>query len=121
MVIFGLLRRSLYILSGMAPESTAARVALWRALHAQIDAPPPVLDDQVGLRLIAPPDDWRRRPDMDPGFTRRFRASIVARALPRRARVQAEPRSSVSSLQSRCWRWLANPVSVRPGTCPRLF
>jgi methyltransferase (TIGR00027 family) len=64
----------------MAPESTAARVALWRALHARIDAPPPVLDDQVGLRLLAPPEDWVRRPDMDPGFTRPFRASIVARA-----------------------------------------
>jgi methyltransferase (TIGR00027 family) len=56
------------------------RVALWRALHAQIDPPPLVLKDEIGLRLLAPGDAWRQRPDMDPGFTRPFRASIVARA-----------------------------------------
>jgi len=67
-----------------APESTALRVALWRALHAQIDAPPHVLDDEVGLRLsgldLDPEKAWRKRPDMDPQGTLRFRASIVARA-----------------------------------------
>jgi methyltransferase (TIGR00027 family) len=64
----------------VAPESTAARVALWRALHVQVDPPPHVLEDEIGLRLIAPEDGWRNRPDMDPGFTSPFRASIVARA-----------------------------------------
>jgi methyltransferase (TIGR00027 family) len=39
-----------------------------------------VLEDEVGLRLLAPGDGWRRRPDMDPQGTRRSRASIVARA-----------------------------------------
>jgi methyltransferase (TIGR00027 family) len=39
-----------------------------------------VLHDEVGLRLVAPQEDWRHRPDMDPQFTRPFRASIVARA-----------------------------------------
>ena len=63
-----------------APDSTAARVALWRALHVQIDAPPHVLEDTVGLQLLAPPSDWQQRGDMDPQFTRPFRASIVARA-----------------------------------------
>jgi methyltransferase (TIGR00027 family) len=63
-----------------APENTAVRVALWRALHVQVDAPPHVLEDEIGLRLVAPEDDWRSRPDMDPQFTRLFRASIVARA-----------------------------------------
>src|SRR2546430_891002 len=63
-----------------APDSTAVRVALWRAMHVQIDPPPHVLEDEIGLRLVAPEDDWRRRPDMDPHFTSRFRASIVARA-----------------------------------------
>lgn len=63
-----------------APDSTAVRVALWRALHAQIDALPHVLEDEVGLRLVAPDDSWRRRPDMDSDFTKPFRASIVARA-----------------------------------------
>ena len=63
-----------------APDSTAVRVALWRALHTQIDAPPRIFEDEVGLRLVAPDEGWRRRPDMDADFTRPFRASIVARA-----------------------------------------
>lgn len=61
------------------PEDTAARVALWRALHVQADPPPHVFEDAVGLELIAPPAGWRERPDMSP-FTRPFRASILARA-----------------------------------------
>src|SRR5207253_4698780 len=56
------------------------RVALWRAMHVQVDAPPHVLEDEIGLKLVAPDNDWRHRPDMDPNFTRLFRASIVARA-----------------------------------------
>ncbi|KVL52438.1 class I SAM-dependent methyltransferase [Burkholderia territorii] len=63
-----------------APDSTAARVALWRALHVELDAPPHVLADEVGLRLLAPAPGWQQRGDMDPHFTRPFRASIVARA-----------------------------------------
>ena len=62
-----------------APDSTAVRVALWRALHVEVDSPPHVLVDEVGLKLAAPDDGWRSRPDMSP-FTRPFRASIVARA-----------------------------------------
>jgi methyltransferase (TIGR00027 family) len=61
------------------PENTALRVALWRALHVEVDAPPHVLQDKVGLQLAAPDEGWRSRPDMSP-FTRPFRASIVARA-----------------------------------------
>ena len=56
------------------------RVALWRAMHALVDAPPHVIEDQIGLRLADPPDGWRERPDMDPVFTSGFRGSIVARA-----------------------------------------
>ncbi|HEX5461641.1 MAG TPA: class I SAM-dependent methyltransferase [Steroidobacteraceae bacterium] len=63
-----------------APDNTAVRVALWRALHMEVDSPPHVLEDDIGLRLVAPDDAWRRRPDMDPVFTRPFRASILARA-----------------------------------------
>ncbi len=63
-----------------APDSTAVRVALWRAMHVQIDPPPHVLEDEIGLRLVAPDASWRQRPDMDPQFTRSFRASIVARS-----------------------------------------
>src|SRR5689334_15544409 len=62
-----------------SPDNTAVRVALWRALHVAIDPPPHVLEDEVGLRLAAPEDGWRNRPDMSP-FTKPFRASIVARA-----------------------------------------
>jgi methyltransferase (TIGR00027 family) len=62
------------------PESTAARVALWRALHVELDAPPHVLADSVGLALLAPPESWRERGDMHPQGTRGYRASIVARA-----------------------------------------
>ena len=62
------------------PDHTAVRVALWRAMHAQVDAPPHVLEDEVGLRLAAPADGWRDRPDMDPVFTGGFRGAIVARA-----------------------------------------
>ena len=64
----------------VAPDSTAARVALWRALHVEADPPPHVLEDEIGLKLLAPDTDWRGRGDMDPQFTRPFRASIVARA-----------------------------------------
>src|ERR1700723_726204 len=63
-----------------AAEGTAVRVALWRAMHVRIDPPPHVLEDEVGLRLAAPDDEWRARPDMDPDGTRWFRAGIVARA-----------------------------------------
>ena len=63
-----------------APDSTAARVALWRALHVEADPPPHVLKDEIGLKLLAPDNDWRHRGDMDLQFTRPFRASIVARA-----------------------------------------
>jgi methyltransferase (TIGR00027 family) len=61
------------------PDSTAVRVALWRALHVETDPPPHVLEDEVGLKLAALEDGWRSRPDMSP-FTRPFRASILARA-----------------------------------------
>jgi methyltransferase (TIGR00027 family) len=62
------------------PDNTAVRTALWRALHVQIDDPPHVFEDEIGLALAAPEPGWRQRPDMDPRFTSRFRASIVARA-----------------------------------------
>jgi len=63
-----------------APDSTAVRVALWRALHLEVDAAPHILEDTVGLQLADPDKGWRSRGDMDPQFTRTFRASIVARA-----------------------------------------
>lgn len=63
-----------------AADSTAVRVALWRAMHVRVDPPPHVLEDEIGLRLADPDDGWQSRPDMAPRFTSGFRASIVARA-----------------------------------------
>lgn len=64
----------------LQPDSTAVRVALWRALHVEVDPPPHVLADLLGLALAAPDAGWRERPDMNPQFIKAFRASIVARA-----------------------------------------
>lgn len=61
------------------PEHTAVRVALWRALHVQVDTPPHILTDEIGLRLVGE-DHWRDRPDMNPEFSKQMRASIVGRA-----------------------------------------
>jgi methyltransferase (TIGR00027 family) len=63
----------------VAPDDTAVRVALWRALHVEADPPPHVFEDTLGLKLAAPNDGWQKRGDMS-AFTRPFRASIVARA-----------------------------------------
>jgi methyltransferase (TIGR00027 family) len=63
----------------LEPENTAVRVALWRALHLEADAPPHVFEDNIGSKLVAPEQGWQGRPDMSP-FTRPFRASIIARA-----------------------------------------
>src|ERR1700677_1174844 len=49
-------------------------------MHVQVDTPPHVLEDEVGLQLAAPDDGWRSRPDMHPEGTSPFRAAIVARA-----------------------------------------
>jgi methyltransferase (TIGR00027 family) len=49
-------------------------------MHVLVDAPPHVLEDEIGLRMVAPDNGWRARPDMDPAGTRGFRAAIVARA-----------------------------------------
>ncbi|ARF53098.1 class I SAM-dependent methyltransferase [Streptomyces gilvosporeus] len=63
-----------------APDNTAVRTALWRAMHLQIDPPPHMVEDEIGLQLAAPGDEWRARPDMDPQATSGFRAAIIARA-----------------------------------------
>ncbi len=61
-------------------DRTAVRVAMWRAMHVQVDPAPHVFEDEIGLRLVAPEEGWRRRPDMAAQATSRARASIVARA-----------------------------------------
>ena len=62
-----------------APEHTAVRVALWRALHVKIDNKPHVFTDEVGAKLVAE-ENWQNRPDMNPDFSKSMRASIVGRA-----------------------------------------
>jgi len=42
-----------------APDSSAVRVALWRALHVRQDPPPHVFEDEIGLRLAAPDEGWQ--------------------------------------------------------------
>lgn len=64
----------------ISPEKTAVRVALWRAMHLQVDPPPHILSDDIGIKLLAPDAGWQKRPDMSANGTRRARASIVARA-----------------------------------------
>lgn len=66
--------------ANLAPDSTAVRVALWRAMHVESDPPPHVLVDEIGLKLVAPDEDWRQRPDMNVEHMGPFRASILARA-----------------------------------------
>jgi len=61
------------------PEHTAVRVALWRALHVEVDEPPHVLKDQVGSQIVGE-ENWRARPDMALDFSKPMRASIVGRA-----------------------------------------
>ncbi|WP_407485620.1 class I SAM-dependent methyltransferase [Elizabethkingia miricola] len=60
------------------PDNTAIRTALWRAFHTQTDAEPHILEDTVGLQLIAPEQGWQERPDIK--YTQRLRASVVARS-----------------------------------------
>ena len=61
-----------------APDGTAVRVALWRAMHVQVDPPPHVLEDEIGLRPAAPDNGWRHRPDMDLAATSRSRPPAPA-------------------------------------------
>ena len=108
-----------------APDSTAVRVALWRAMHLQVDAPPHVLEDEIGLALAAPDEGWRERPDMDPDGTRPFRAPIVARARFIEDLVEQEGRRAASAqyvilgagLDSFAQRRPA--VAVAPAPCSR--
>ena len=60
------------------PDNTAIRTALWRAFHTQADSEPHILEDTVGLQLIAPEEGWQERPDIK--YTQRLRASVVARS-----------------------------------------
>jgi methyltransferase (TIGR00027 family) len=64
----------------IGPDSTAVRVALWRAQHVQIDPEPHLLEDEIGLTLAAPTNGWRNRPDMKGPAAVRYRASVVIRA-----------------------------------------
>jgi hypothetical protein len=49
-------------------------------MHVRVDLPPHVLEDEIGLKLVAPDQSWRQRPDMDPHNLSRARASVVSRA-----------------------------------------
>lgn len=66
------------IMTTNKPDNTALRTALWRALHVLTDDKPYIIEDSIGYDLIKPDKDWQERPDMK--YTKRLRASIVARA-----------------------------------------
>ncbi len=85
-----------------AADVTAVRVAVWRALHVEVDPLPHVLEDKIGLQIAAPDDGWRRRRDMDRGATSRARAAIVARA--RHAVPAADGGSSMTPTDPDAWR-----------------
>lgn len=61
------------------PDTSAVRTALWRALHVQVDDPPHLVEDEIGLALVDPGASWRDRADMHPVRTRPQRAAIAAR------------------------------------------
>ncbi len=63
----------------VAPDSSAVRTALWRALHMELDSPPHLIEDDIGLALAEPQAGWRDRPDMHPVGTAGYRAALVAR------------------------------------------
>jgi methyltransferase (TIGR00027 family) len=63
----------------VAPEHTAVRTALWRALHLLIDPPPHVFSDDLGAKLVGE-NNWTNRPDMNADFSKSMRASITGRA-----------------------------------------
>jgi hypothetical protein len=44
----------------------AVRTASWRALHREVDSPPHVFEDRVGVLLAAPEEGWRNRSDIGP-------------------------------------------------------
>ena len=60
------------------PDNSAVRTALWRAVHLQVDEKPYIIEDEVGLRLVAPEEGWQQEPDIK--YSKRLRASILARA-----------------------------------------
>lgn len=62
------------------PDGTAIIVALWRAAHLEVDDPPPILEDSLGLQLVAPAADYMQEPFMAESFCGRFRGTMVARA-----------------------------------------
>ena len=51
-----------------APDSTAVRVALWRALHVEVDPPPHVFEDEVGLKLASPDERLAKPPRHGPAI-----------------------------------------------------
>lgn len=85
--------------SPFVPDNTAVRVALWRALHAEDDPLPHVLDDRLGKQLVGADASFRGRPDMHLARTARSRASIVARARFVEDLVESRVRSEGGALQ----------------------
>ena len=102
-----------------AADDTAVRVALWRAMHVEVDPPPHVLEDEIGLKLAAPADGWRSRPDMDPrGHGRSAPPSWPAPASSR-TWSRSRPAAASASTSSSARAWTPSPSAGRrsPPAC----
>jgi O-methyltransferase involved in polyketide biosynthesis len=83
------------------PDSTAVRVALWRGLHLEVDPPPHLIEDKIGLELAAPKQGWRNRPDMKGPAVTRYRAeSSYALGL---LRIWSRNKSNAASANTLSW------------------
>lgn len=59
------------------PDNTAIRTALLRAMNSIVDQQLHIIHNDIGLKLMAPENDWLDRPDLK--FTASLRASVVLR------------------------------------------
>ena len=103
---------------GVDLDSTAVRLALWRAMQVQVDPPPHVFEDEVGLKLAAPPDGWRNRPDMSPSrglSALRSWPALVSSRISSRSKLPVTSGSTSSSGRARTLLPSADRTSLHRG------
>src|SRR4029453_7078514 len=89
----------------VAPDSTAVRTALWRAMHVQIDPPPHVFEDEIGLKLAALDEGLAQPPGHDPAGDA---------PVPRGHRGPRAVRRGPSHRAGEPWHWPVRPSRPRP-------
>ena len=93
------------------PDCTAVRVALWRALHVEIDPLRNIFEDEIGIKLAAPDERRRSRPgarSRGPSALRSWLVLDLSKILLRSKRLVA-PGSTSSSEQA----WTPLPSAGR--------